>query len=323
MTKHSSLASVKATRTRLDELGLYTKKTYGQHFLVDDGVVGKIIRLASLSPGSPVVEVGPGIGTLTEALLASGVALSSVEVDESLWAGLKDSFPDLSLIEGDALDPAVIARLQEIAPHALVANLPYAVAATIILEYFQQLPSLKSATIMVQKEVAERIAAQPGTKAYGSYTIKLQLLTHVAGQFKVGAQSFFPPPRVESAVIRLERHALYSSNEASFASTLTTASSSCTQQNSNNEDLPLLALASTLADAAFFQRRKTLSNSLKAYFSAHTEQEILPAQEVESLLARAELAPNIRGETLTPDDFVSLAKALVCITGSDRLRKDA
>jgi len=199
--KHSSLASVSATRERLAELGLSTKKSLGQHFLIDDGVVGKILRLAALQPGSEVLEVGPGIGTLTEALLSEHVQLTAVELDSSLHAGLARHYPSLNLIAGDALAPETIASLQNLAPPIMVANLPYAVAATIILEYFQVLPSLQTATVMVQREVAERIAAQPGSKAYGAYTVKLGLLAKTVEQFGVSPQCFYPPPRVDSAVI--------------------------------------------------------------------------------------------------------------------------
>lgn len=288
MTQHSSLASVSATRARLDALGLSTKKRLGQHFLIDDGVVGRIVRLASVVPGSSVVEIGPGIGTLTEALLAQEVALSSVELDNSLWQGLAEHCPQLNLIGGDALDSQTIIALQKLAPVALVANLPYAVAATIILEYYQMLPSLEHATVMVQREVAERIAAHPSSKEYGAYTIKLQLLARVVGQFKVSRQSFFPPPRVDSTVIRLER--------VPFGKNVDDDCSNTSE---------LLAAASMLADAAFFQRRKTIRNSLQAYFAAHKRE----ASSVDSILAAANIDPKARGESLATSDYLALAHA--------------
>ena len=280
MTQYSSLASVRATRARLDELGLSTKKRLGQHFLVDDGVVGKIVRLASLVPESSVLEIGPGIGTLTEALLASKISLTAVEVDKALLSGLTAAFPHLSLIGGDALAPETIALVQKTAPIALVANLPYAVAATVVLEYFQMLPSLASATVMVQKEVAERIAAKPGTKEYGAYTIKLQLLAGVSGQFGVSPQSFYPPPRVNSTVIRLERLKQCGPEE-------------------------LLPAANMLADAAFFQRRKTIRNSMQAYFAVHSPE----SAPVDELLSAADIDPKTRGETLSAEAFVVMAQA--------------
>lgn len=287
MTEHSSLASVGATRERLAELGLSTKKYLGQHFLIDDGVVGRTVRLAALESGKRIVEVGPGLGTLTEALLASSAAVTSVEVDAALIQGLTERYPQIQLINGDALSPQVLEVLQQLQPQALVSNLPYAVAATILLEYFQQLESLESATVMVQREVAERIAAKPGSKEYGSYTIKLGLLTRVADSFRVSPQSFFPPPRVDSTVIRLER--TYCEDE---------------------DEKRLILLASTLADAAFYQRRKTILNSMKAYFSAQVVQETsLPSKEhVAALLERAGIDSGLRGEVLIPQDFMRLAR---------------
>lgn len=276
MTTYSSLASVGATRLRLAELGLSTKKSLGQHFLIDDGVVGKILRLAAVEPGSTVIEIGPGIGTLTEALLHEDLKLTAVEIDSSLIAGLQERFDALTLINADALAPATIKSLRDLAPTALVANLPYAVAATIILEYFQSLPSLTATTVMVQREVGERIAAQPGSKDYGAFTVKLGLLAEAKGQFKVQAQCFYPPPRVDSSVIRLERKASYSNQ---------------------------VETASWLADAAFFQRRKTIKNSICAYFEEHG----LSTEQLDRLFAEANIDPACRGETLSTGDYMNLA----------------
>lgn len=297
MPSFSSLASVRATRERLSQLGLSTKKHLGQHFLIDDGVVGKILRLAALEPRLRVVEIGPGIGTLTEALLSTPVDLTAVELDKDLFAAFEEQYPAAQLIGGDALDSSVIALVRKFAPAALVANLPYAVAATVLLEYFQQVPSLEQATIMVQREVAERIMAEPGTKEYGAYTVKLGLLTRVAGSFNVSPQSFYPPPRVSSAVVRLERR------EFRLASSERTVPPQ------------LITCASMLADAAFFQRRKTIRNSLRAYGAAHEaalheqgEQE-LTANRVDVLLAAANIEPTRRGESLTLENYLTLAAA--------------
>lgn len=329
MTTHSSLASVRATRQRLDELGLSTKKRLGQHFLVDDGIVGKIIRLAALTPGSEVIEVGPGIGTLTEALLAQDVRLTSVELDNALLNGLASKYPQLNIIGGDALAPSVIAQLKDLAPTALVANLPYAVAATIILEYFEQLPSLASATVMVQREVAERIAARSGCKEYGSYTVKLQLHACVKGQFKVSPQSFFPPPRVESTVIRLDRCEHVLASEASECSDRPFPLDSVAVPDSGPERAAkaaseqLVVLAGTLADAAFYQRRKTVRNSMQAYFAAKSDaldslregcfdspaNSLDQSALVDEALAACGIDPKTRGETLSVDTFLALAAA--------------
>ncbi|MDR1088417.1 MAG: 16S rRNA (adenine(1518)-N(6)/adenine(1519)-N(6))-dimethyltransferase RsmA [Coriobacteriales bacterium] len=303
MTRNSSLASARATQQRLEELGLAARKHLGQHFLVDDGVVGKILRLAAVGTADRVVEVGPGIGTLTEALLAQGAELIAVELDAGLCEGIAARYPAVQLIRGDALEAQILARLQDLAPLALVANLPYGAAATIILAYFQRLPSLRSATVMVQHEVAERIAAVPGNKDYGAYTIKLRLLASLAGRFKVQAQSFYPPPRVDSAVIRLERLGC-AGEPTEDGSPVSPAGSPASR---------LLAAASQLADAAFFQRRKTIHNSMQAYCAVHG----LAVERVDALLAAAEIDPGARGETLEPESYLAMARVLRAWQESD------
>ncbi|MDR1359093.1 MAG: 16S rRNA (adenine(1518)-N(6)/adenine(1519)-N(6))-dimethyltransferase RsmA [Coriobacteriales bacterium] len=319
MTRYSSLASARATQQRLDELGLSAKKRLGQHFLVDDGIVGKILRLAVVEPESRIVEVGPGIGTLTEALLAQGAELIAVELDADLCAGLAARYPTVQLLCGDALAPQIVARLQELAPLALVANLPYGAAATILLAYFQALPSLQSATVMVQHEVADRIAAEPGGRDYGAYTVKLRLIASVAGRFKVSPQSFYPQPRVDSAVIRLERHGLtgevgkvsktHEARGGGSDNLLRTQGDGLSGTKGDAEDnasAVLVADASLLADAAFFQRRKTIRNSMQAYFARHE----LGEGRVDELLAGADIDPLARGETLEPETYLAMARAL-------------
>ena len=138
-------------------------------------------------------------------------------------------------------------------PNKLVANLPYAVAATVVLDYFERFASLESATVMVQKEVADRMAASPGTKNYGAYTVKLRLYAEPAGRFAVGPGNFFPPPRVESAVLRLNRRPVFDDQGVPL-------------------DADAIAAACTMAEAAFATRRKTLSNSCKTYFAGRGPQ---------------------------------------------------
>jgi 16S rRNA (adenine1518-N6/adenine1519-N6)-dimethyltransferase len=338
MTSHSSLASVRATAGRLAELGLSTKKHLGQHFLVDDGVVGRILRLATPIQGRRIVEVGPGIGTLTEALLAAGADLTLVELDAALLNGLAERYPKAQLIGADAIAHTTIERLQQLAPTDLVANLPYAVAATLILTYFQALPGLASATVMVQHEVAERIMAVPGNKDYGAYTVKLRLLAKEAGHFNVPPQCFYPPPRVESTVVRLERQ---ESEEhrgtVLLCPTLRQRQRPGRVRQDTKEPSPcvppeppqcftLITTASMLADAAFYQRRKTIRNSMRAYVA---EQGLpLPAAAtpaaategatamVDSLLAAASIPPTARGETLPPKAFLALARAYEAYQGT-------
>ena len=326
--RYSPLSTPSATREVLERHGLYTKYGLGQNFLVSDDVIRKILELANVQPGDRVLEVGPGIGTLTAALLPRVAHVVAIEKDADLPAVLDDTLEPwadrFTLVAGDALNisregVAVIggaptqgdhgsaasascvegergvvqpSRQEERPgcearglgrngsdnlPNKLVSNLPYAVAATVVLDYLQRFDFLESMTVMVQKEVADRMTARPGTKAYGAYTVKLSLFAQPAGRFAVAPGNFFPPPHVESAVLRLDRI------EAPAH-----ASAIC-----------------TMADAAFATRRKTIANSCKTYFSCSPEmQEALP-----SVFEVADIDPRRRGESLTREEFIRLGNA--------------
>lgn len=287
MSRLSSLASVGDTKATLERFGLMTKKALGQHFLINDGVVARICSLAELTKEDKVVEIGPGIGTLTEALLKSAAEVVSIERDTDLPIVLAETCAPwdttFTLISADALD--ITAADLPFAPNKLVANLPYAVAATLVLDYFERLPSLESATIMVQAEVADRMSAAIGTKSYGAYTVKLNLFAHIAGRFSVAESNFFPPPRVKSAVVRLDR-------------------------NTEAFEPELLKATMIMADAAFENRRKTISNSMKRYF-----ERIEPSIDVQTVLpllfAQADVDPGSRGEALSIDAFLRLGQAFL------------
>jgi 16S rRNA (adenine1518-N6/adenine1519-N6)-dimethyltransferase len=279
---HSPLATPSATLDVLKRHGLATKKSLGQHFLVDDNAVGRIIELAALTGDETVLEVGPGIGTLTAALCEHAGAIVAVERDSDLLPALAETTagcPRFAVVRADAVavSPQVIAEPFG-PPVALVANLPYAVAATVVLRFFEELPSLQSATIMVQAEVADRMAAIPGTKAYGSYTVKLRLRAQPAGRFAVARGCFLPPPRVDSAVLRLDRRSL------------------C-------DDPDLVRDAARTADAAFAQRRKTVRNSLRSALGVESA-------VVDAALESAGIDGGVRAETLEPERFLDLARAL-------------
>lgn len=206
----SPLANPAATREMLEAFGLATKHRLGQNFLVDNHVIERIMGLAELGGTERVLEVGPGIGTLTLALVQEAAHVTSIEMDaelEPVLAAHAMDHSNFSFIMGDALKVPVeaIAQASGGAPTVLVANLPYNVAATVILQFFQALPSLTRAVVMVQKEVADRIAAVPGTKAYGAYTVKLSLYGTVTGRFEVPPRCFMPAPHVDSAVVRIDR----------------------------------------------------------------------------------------------------------------------
>lgn len=278
----SPLASPKATIAVLERHGLYTKKSLGQHFLIDDHVIERILGLADLRGDETVLEVGPGIGTLTVALCEAADAVVAVERDPELPPVLADTTAGcerFALVEADAVTVTAEALGAPFGPpSALVANLPYGVAATVVLRYFELLPSMEHATVMVQSEVADRMAASPGSKDYGSYTVKLRLHARPAGRFQVARGCFLPPPRVDSAVLRLERAPL-------------------------TDDPRLLATAARVADAAFAQRRKTVRNSLRATLGTS-------AEAVDEALASVGIDGGVRAETLEPEAFIALARGL-------------
>ena len=280
----SPLASPAATRSLLEEFGLATKHRLGQNFLVDNHVIEHICELAELEGTERVLEVGPGIGTLTLALLQEAAHVVSIEADpelEPVLAYHADERDGFSYIMGDALKvtPAAIAEAAGGEPTVFVANLPYNVAATIILQFFQTMPALERAVVMVQKEVTDRIAAEPGNRTYGGYTAKLALYGKVTGRFEVPPRCFMPAPHVDSAVVRIERAELEMP-----------AGITCEQ-------------VSAVIDAAFAQRRKTIRNSMG---SNGFEKAVL-----DEALAAAGLEGTARAETLAPADFVRLTGELV------------
>ena len=309
MSEHAShqtswLANQRATKETLERFGLATKYRLGQNFLVQDHVIEKIVHLAEVQSTDVIVEVGPGLGTLTVALLDNARAVCSLEADSELEQVLavtcKEPHPDsFALVMGDALAitpqklaeaysalPTIAQSAASIAslPTKFVSNLPYQVAATLILKFFQELPSLERAVVMVQAEVADRIAAKPSTKAYGAYTAKLSLFAQVTGRFEVGPGNFMPPPRVNSAVVRLDR---------------TQAKNPVTSKLLSEEEL---LHTMRVIDAAFAQRRKTIRNSMSA---SGFDKDMLD----QAFLVTG-IAPTVRAEVLTSQDFICLAAAL-------------
>ena len=281
----SPLATPSATRAVLEAHGLATKKALGQNFLVNDSILCKIVNLAGLSAADDVLEVGPGIGTLTIALLKTAGCVVSVERDTDLPAVLAETCApwadSFTLLNMDALDlqPGDL----PFAPNKLVANLPYAVAATVVLDAFERFASIESATVMVQAEVADRMAASPGTKNYGAYTVKLRLFAQPAGRFPVSPGNFFPPPRVESSVIRLDRIDCGLSADERAAACL-------------------------MADAAFATRRKTIANSSKTFFSGRGAAGQAMIAALPDVFASAGIDSGRRGESLTLEEFKLLGK---------------
>lgn len=287
---YSRYANPGATREVLEKFGRNTKHHLGQNFLVNDYIIRKICELADIQEDERVLEVGPGIGTLTCALLDRAQAVCSLEADKDLEEVLgytltdwKDSF---YLIMGDALkvSPQDVHTALSADPDLLVSNLPYQVAATIIGRTLEEFTSINRLVVMVQAEVADRICANSGTKNYGAYTAKLQLRSEVAGRFEVGPQNFMPAPHVDSAVIKLIRKKRVHPIRG--------------QELSEGQ----IIATSRLIDQAFSQRRKTLRNNLRS--AAYTN------EQIEAACAACEISPTLRAEALTVDDFIRLAENL-------------
>lgn len=278
---YSRLASPGATLAVLREHEIHTKKSLGQHFLIDDNIVGRILALSALSRDEPVVEIGPGIGTLTVALCEAAGAVVSVERDARLLpvlAATTQGCERLEVVHADAVEVSLARLATPLGPPvALVANLPYAVAATVTLRFFESLPSLRFAVVMVQSEVADRMQATCGSKEYGAYTVKLGLWARPNGRFAVPPTCFLPQPRVESAVLRLDRVATAAPPER-------------------------IEAAARMADAAFAQRRKKLRNSIVSALRADP-------RVVAAMLEAAGVDGERRAETLDVEDYLRLGEA--------------
>jgi 16S rRNA (adenine1518-N6/adenine1519-N6)-dimethyltransferase len=272
-------------RRLADELGVQPTKRRGQNFVVDPNTVRRIVRQAQVEPGDVVLEVGPGLGSLTLALLEAGAHVVAVEVDDALAAALPATVaehagphvaPRLRVVAADALTLSS-ADLEPWQPTALCANLPYNVAVPILLHLLPALPSLQRATVMVQAEVAARLTAQPGSRVYGVPTVKLAWDVAAAPAGPVPRGVFWPVPNVDSALVRLQRRPAAGLDE-------------------------LRRPTFTLVDAAFGQRRKTLRAALAGTFGS--------PQAAEAALRAADIDPGARAEQLDVHAFVRLAHHL-------------
>lgn len=278
---YSYLANPRETRSVLNRHGFSLKHKLGQNFLVSDEVIRRILDLAELDKNDVVYEIGPGIGTLTVAMLPRVKTVVAVEADRNLPPVLAETCArdgeKLALVQGDALrvDTEQLTAAAGTEPTKLVSNLPYQVAATVILDVLQTMPSICRIVAMVQAEVADRIAATPGNKAYGAYTSKLALYGCVTGRFEVGPGNFMPPPHVDSAVVRIDRIV-----------------NPCDDQSRVAE----------VIDAAFAQRRKTIRNSMAARG--------FNKAELDTAFELAAIDPRARAETLSTKDFIRLAQSL-------------
>ena len=269
----SEAGSLGARRCRDAEgVRVTPKRELGQHFLVDENILGVIGRLAQLDPDDAVLEIGPGLGVLTRYLAARVALVHAVEVDRSLEAYLP-RLENVHYVWGDALRVDLAAL--EPCPGKLVSNLPYNVATPLVVESLHGLPSLAAWCVMVQREAAGRFFAEPATKAYGAVSVLVQLAAERTGWHSVSRQVFRPRPNVDSALVAFRR-----------------------------KQLPEQFLAvKRVVEAAFAHRRKTLANSLE--LSGVTTRAI-----AQGALAELDLDPSVRAETLEPEKFVRLEELL-------------
>ncbi len=258
-------------------LDLQPTKKLGQNFVVDGNTVRKIVKAARIEPGDEVLEVGPGLGSLTLGLLDAGARVTAVEIDSRLaellprTVGALAPGSPLEVMTGDALRVDIPG-----APRRLVANLPYNVSVPVLLHLLETVPSLETALVMVQAEVGQRIAAPPGSKVYGSPSVKASWYGRWSTAGSVSRQVFWPVPNVDSILVAFER---------------------AERPGSDEERVRTFALV----DAAFGQRRKMLRQALA---------EVLGGSAVaSSLIASAGVDPMLRGEQLSVADFLGIARA--------------
>ncbi len=256
-------------------MSINPKKRLGQHFLVDENILGVIGRLAELDSDDVVLEIGPGLGVLTTYLADRVAQVYAIELDPSLGPKLTHRLagrPNVELRFGDA----VKLDLAEAAPDAtkLVANLPYNVATPLIAESLDRMPRIELWTVMVQREVAERFFAKPSTKAYGAVSVLVQLVAERTGFHPVSPAVFRPRPNVDSALVAFHRTGLPHD----------------------------FRRVKRIVEGSFAHRRKRLANSLELAGVAARG----PAEEAIALIGRA---PNVRAEELAPHEFLALAEA--------------
>jgi 16S rRNA (adenine1518-N6/adenine1519-N6)-dimethyltransferase len=268
-------------RALLAQRGLRPKKRFGQNFLTDPQAARRIARLCLEAPTPPnILEIGAGTGTLTEALLEEGAAVTAIEIDSDLVELLRSREPlqRARILNADALT----FDYQEWAGGerwGVTGNLPYNIATPLILQFAEMERGPETVTVMIQKDVAERITAKPGSAAYGSLTLAVQYAMDVRRAFTLGPRSFFPPPKVHSTVVQMRRRA---------------------EPRVRPRDLQLFW---KVVRGAFAYRRKTLLNSLVLALG-------FDRARIERALTRSHLSPEQRGERLDFDAFASLADAL-------------
>ena len=283
------IADYSVTRAILERHGFTFKKSFGQNFLTDTNILQKIVDTAEIDKRVNVIEIGPGIGALTEFLAESAAEVMAFEIDERLVPILADTlrdFDNVTVVNQDILKVDLAQYIAEFKnpdlPIKVVANLPYYITTPILMHLIESGIPFSEFVVMMQREVADRISAQPNTKAYGSLSIAVQYYMTAKVAFIVPRTVFVPAPNVDSAILKMVRR-----------------------------DQPAVAVQDEkfffkVSKASFVHRRKTLWNNLTSYFGKSEETK----GKLTAALERAELSPSVRGEALSLEEFARLADAL-------------
>ena len=275
----SVIASPEVVHYICKRFDIKMSKKLGQNFLIKRGIVDEIVHAAELTPGEPVLEVGPGIGTLTQGLAQSGADVTAIELDRRLLEVLDTtlaSYDNVRIVHGDVLKIDVPTIMNH-KPFKVVANLPYYITTPIIMSLLESKLPIERLVVMVQKEVALRMVAKPGTKDYGALSVAVQYYTEPDIVLDVPPKSFLPAPAVTSSVIR------------------------CVLRDKPPVDVIDEKLFFRVVKAGFAQRRKTFANTMKTTG--------LSKDRIEELLAKANIDGQRRGETFTLQEFADVANA--------------
>ena len=275
----SVIASPEVVHYICKRFDIKMSKKLGQNFLIKRGIVDEIVHAAELTPGEPVLEVGPGIGTLTQGLAQSGADVTAIELDRRLLEVLDTtlaSYDNVRIVHGDVLKLDVPSIMNH-KPFKVVANLPYYITTPIIMSLLESKLPIERLVVMVQKEVALRMVAKPGTKDYGALSVAVQYYTKPDIVLDVPPKSFLPAPAVTSSVIR------------------------CVLRDKPPVDVIDEKLFFRVVKAGFAQRRKTFANTMKTTG--------LSKDRIEELLAKANIDGQRRGETFTLQEFADVANA--------------
>ncbi|WP_028255621.1 16S rRNA (adenine(1518)-N(6)/adenine(1519)-N(6))-dimethyltransferase RsmA [Veillonella magna] len=275
----SIIASPEVVHYVCKRFGIHMSKKLGQNFLIRRSVVDEIVAAAELTAGEPVLEIGPGIGTLTQGLAQSGAAVTAVELDRRLLEVLDTTlaqYNNVRIIHGDVLK-VNIPEIMNHKPFKVVANLPYYITTPIIMSLLEMKLPIERLVVMVQREVAERMVAQPGTKAYGALSVAVQYYTEPSIVMDVPPRAFMPAPEVTSAVI------------------------CCRLREKPPVEVADEKLFFRVVKAAFAQRRKTFSNTMKTTG--------LDKETIASVLAKANIDGARRGETFSLQELADVANA--------------